>query len=110
MGMTAPEQPPPELMMMLAGQGPPGMGGPPGIGGPQGPPQPEQPQGPRSSVELIAAAIDLLRGYPEVEQDQEDLAVAAQVIAALQKLLAKQQREADTATGVGPAARFLRRG
>ncbi len=103
MGMIAPEQPPPELMMMLAGQGPP-MQAPPGMG----PPEPEQP--PRSSADLIAAAIDLLRGYPEVEQDQEDLAVAAQVIAALQKLLAKQQREADTATGVGPAARFLRRG
>lgn len=101
MAMTAPEGgPPPELMqMMMAGQGP-----PPGMGGP--------PQGPQfgTSAELIAATIDLLRGYPEVEQDQEDLAVAAQVIAALQKLLAKQQREADTATGVGPAARFLRRG
>lgn len=109
MAMTAPEGgPPPELMqMMMAGQGPPpGMGGPP-----QGPP-PGAEQGPQfgTSAELIAATIDLLRGYPEVEQDQEDLAVAAQVIAALQKLLAKQQREADTATGVGPAARFLRRG
>jgi ABC-type uncharacterized transport system YnjBCD substrate-binding protein len=83
---------PPELMAAMGGGG-----GPPGGGGGGSP------------ADFLRDLIEHARAYQDVEQDPEDLAVVAKCIAALQQLMAKNQKEADTATGVGPAAKFLRK-
>ena len=101
---------PPELMAMLqAGGGgmPPGMD--PGMmGPPQGGP-PVGPEAPPDTSTFLAELIDHARQYDEIERDPQDLAVMAKVIAQLRQLMAAQQKEADAAMGVGPAAKFLRR-
>jgi hypothetical protein len=100
---------PPELLAMLTG----GAGGEPepddaaldeqfGIGG-------EEEESPGSPADALRDVLGGLQGYMDVEQDDEDLAVAAKVFAQLQSLLAKQQKERDAALGVGPAQRLLRR-
>lgn len=97
---------PPELMAMMQGGGmpPPGMAmGPP----PMGPEMEEGP--PQDTASFIQDLIEHARQYDEIERDPQDLAVMAKIIAQLRQLLAAQQKEADAAMGVGPAAKFLRR-
>lgn len=97
---------PPELVAMLqAGGGPPAPGP---MGPPQGGPSFGPGQGPDSAA-FLEGLIDHARQYDRVERDPQDLAVMAKVIAMLRQLMAAQQKEADQALGVGPAARFLRR-
>jgi hypothetical protein len=74
-------------------------------GAPMGPPQ----GGGGSPAEIIREILQVADQYRQAEQDDEDLAVMAKIIAQLQTLLAKQQKEADQALGVGPGAKFLRR-
>jgi hypothetical protein len=104
---------PPELLAMLTG----GAGGEPelddaaldeqfGIGGEEE----EAEESPGSPADALRDVLGGLQGYMDIEQDDEDLAVAAKVLAQLQSLLAKQQKERDAALGVGPAQRVLRRG
>lgn len=78
-----------------------------GQGGPE--PGGTGPQGGSDPASALRALIQGARAYMEIEQDDEDLAVAAQVITLIQKLLAKNQKEADAAMGVTPASKFLRR-
>jgi ABC-type uncharacterized transport system YnjBCD substrate-binding protein len=82
---------PPELMAAMGGGPPPGGGG----GG--------------SPADFLRDLIEHARAYQDVEQDPEDLAVVAKCIAALQQLMAKNQKEADAAVGAGPAAKYLRK-
>lgn len=101
---------PPELMAMMQGGGAPPMGGPgmppPGMGGPGGPPQPP----PQDETSYLKGLIDQMRQYQDYETaDDEDLATVAKCMAAIQGLIAKQQKQADMATGAGPAAKFLRK-
>lgn len=95
-----PEGPSPELLAALGGAGPP-QGG---VVGPQGQPTPSG--GP---LEALRAAIEAMDSYRMAEQDEEDLAAAAKVIAAIQQIIAKQQKEQDAATGVSPAVKMMRR-
>lgn len=98
---------PPELMaMMQAGGMPPGLEDPM-MGPPQG--GPPVGGGAPDTATFIEELIAHARQYDEIERDPQDLAVMAKVIAQLRQLLAAQQKEADTAMGVGPAAKFLRR-
>lgn len=71
----------------------------------------EEQESPRSSnpVDILRQAIQLVKMYTYLEEDDEDLAAATQVMAKLQAILAKQQKEANIATGVTPQAKFLAR-
>lgn len=53
--------------------------------------------------------MDLWNEYLKAETDDEDLAVASDLQAKTQKLLADQVKAVDTATGAGPGARMLRK-
>ena len=57
---------------------------------------PAEPDAPAADgPQLLRDAIDVIREYLSVEQDDEDKAVAEQVTTLIQKLLAKQQKEQD---------------
>jgi fructoselysine-6-P-deglycase FrlB-like protein len=80
------------------------MGGPP-PGPPPGPPG----GGGSETASFLREVIQHLNGYREIEQDDEDLAAVAKVMAMLQQILAKQQKEQDAAFGSSPASKVLRR-
>lgn len=94
------------LMALMAG----GPGGPPGLGGPGGPPPDQGPpdQG-GDPVDILQKMLDLYQQYMQVEPDEEDKAVAADCGAKIQKLLAKNQAQADAAMGTTPAHKFMRK-
>lgn len=103
--------PPPELLAMLAGRG-----GPPGAGpvptGPGGPPggQGEAPEGnERQAVTFLRQAIDAIQQYLRVEPDDIDQQAAMKVMAGLQQILAKEQKDMESAVGITPQVRFLRK-
>jgi hypothetical protein len=56
--------------------------------------------------EALTAALDALQDAIDAEADQEDIQVMLQCQAKLQQILAKNQKEADSAMGgsLGPAA------
>ena len=87
---------PPQLAAML------GRGGAPAAPGGPGGDMPSAAQ----AVQDAIAAVDIAR---QVENEPEDVAVLAKILADLQKLLAKDQQEDDAAMGVGPAQKAMRR-
>lgn len=100
MANMAPDIPPELAAMLGGGGGPPSPGPAPAATGQGGGPSAAE------AVQDAIAAVDIAR---QVEQDQEDLAVLAKIMADLQKLLAKDQQEDDAAMGVGPAQKAMRR-
>lgn len=93
-----------------------GPGAPPPPMAPAGPP--EAAEGPAASPtspqsgdknDMLRQAIDVLTAYKVEEQDDEDLAMVAKIVADIQKLLASQQKLADQAIGAGPGAKFMRK-
>lgn len=60
-------------------------------------------------LDSLRDAISSLQAYLEAEQDDEDLALATKLVAQVQQLLAKNQKETDTAMGFGPGEKFLRK-
>lgn len=58
---------------------------------------------------VIREMQDLARAYMDVEDDEEDRLEMEKVTTSLQKLLAKQQKDMEAATGTTQGARFLRR-
>lgn len=107
----APPGLPPELMMALMGGGaPPGLAGPggppPGLGPPPGP---DSDAGAMSAGDHLREALKHIDAYRSQETDDEDLAAAAKMIAALQGLFAKQQKEKEAAMGTSPAIKGMRR-
>ncbi len=61
------------------------------------------------STDLRRQAAAAVQRYLEAEQDDEDLAVGTKLLAGIQQLLAKQQKEADGTLGVGPAEKYVRK-
>lgn len=96
--------PPPELLAMLAGA----QGAPPGAapGGP--PPMPEGPQF-KDPAEALRDLFQLVQSHPylQMESDDADLAQLQKILSSMQDLLAKNQKQAESAMGVGPAQKFL---
>ena len=87
-----------------------GMGG--GMGGP--PPSIELPgaeaAAPASSPgETLQSAIDAMQSYIDGEKDDIDKQVALEVQAKIQSLLAKSQKEMESAQGVTPVHRGMAR-
>jgi hypothetical protein len=107
--------PPPELMALLAGGGGPGgpggpPGGPPPGPGPQGAAGPGGPPGgERQAVTFLRQAIDAIHQYVNVEPDDIDVQAAMKVMAGLQQILAKDQKDMESAVGITPQVRFLRK-
>lgn len=60
-------------------------------------------------LDFLREAIGSLQEYMKAEQDDEDLALATKLVAQAQTLLAKNQKEADGALGIGPGEKFLRK-
>jgi hypothetical protein len=77
------------------------------VGGPP-PPSVSSPQNGDPS-DTLRHIIDLWNVYLQEEIDDQDLAVASDLQARTQKLLADQQKQVDQATGAGPTARVIRR-
>jgi hypothetical protein len=61
------------------------------------------------AADAARQAIDLVRTALESEQDDEDLVMLQKVMSDLQSYLAKQQKLSDTALGMGPGDKFLRK-
>jgi hypothetical protein len=53
------------------------------------------PEPSRDGSSILDEVLSLLSEYQDVEQDAEDLAEGADIVARIRKLLAKQQQEAD---------------
>jgi hypothetical protein len=112
MPQAPPGAPPPGLMEMMAGGGGPSAG-------PQGPPNPAQagpsgrPPGPQMSNEeqrkLLEEMIKIADVYRAVNTDPETLAAVTKVVNDLMKLIAMEQKQLDSAVGVGPQQKMLRR-
>lgn len=64
---------------------------------------------PSDPTEILRQAIEMVKEYLNTEKDDEDLAAASKVIAALQSILAKQQKETDAAVGITPQSKYMRR-
>lgn len=97
----------PDLGALLAGAGP-GPGGPPP--GMMGPPPAGPPAGPSGQpVDDLKGLVDLVHQLIGKEPDEEDKAVLAKCLSALQNLLAKDQREQDTAMSGATSPRVLRK-
>ncbi len=96
---------PPQIAAMMGGGGP---GGPPPGMGPGGPPSGGD-SGDHPAIQFLKVAMDNLQKYEQAEKDPEDQAVAAKVYALLRALLAKDQKEADAATGASPAVKYVRK-
>jgi hypothetical protein len=90
--------PPPELAGLLGG----GPGGPP----PAGPPDEG---GGGSEIEILTEALDVLMQYLQVASDDIEKAKAMKAANIVQDLLATNQKEAETAGGIGPAQRGMRK-
>ena len=107
---ATPDGPPPELMALLAGGGGPGgPGGPPPGAGPGGPPPSPGGGGERQAVQFLRQAIDALQQYIGVEPDDIDTQAAMKVMAGLQQILAKDQKDMESAVGITPQVRFMQR-
>jgi len=90
---------------MMGGPAGPGPGGPPpGAAGPS-PTSPTK----GDHTDRLRDAIESLTAFKIEEQDDEDLALADEIIAKCQKLLANNQKLADQAVGAGPGAKFMRK-
>ncbi len=63
----------------------------------------------KDPVEALRILVDGLKAYLEIEPDDEDKNQAAQCLAKLQALLAKNQKQEETALGVSPAAKYVAR-
>lgn len=61
------------------------------------------------NVDNLRAALRAVQSYMEEEQDDEDLAVAAKIVAQIQGLLSANQKLADQAMGMGPGAKYIRK-
>jgi hypothetical protein len=112
----------PNIAALIGGGGgaPMGPGGPEGPMGPGGPPMgPEAPtgppggpgedEGPGDPVSILREMVDLARTYLDVEQDDEDLAAMTKVLSQLQKYLADEQKQAQTAMGISPQQKAMGR-
>jgi len=113
----------------VAGAGAPPVGPDPGMGGPPVgpdpsapamgplPPLPEAPAPEEGGGEgdeaahsaTISDVVKQLTGIMDEEADPEDKTTLAGVIAKLTALKAKEQKEADTAMGIGPKEKHMRR-
>ena len=90
---------PPELAAMLGGGGgDPMAGGPP----PEGPPE-----GGGSEVDILSEALDVLMQYLQVASDDIEKAKAMKAAGIVQELLASNQKEQETAAGIGPAQKGM---
>lgn len=99
MGAPAPPMggPPPELMAMLAG-----------AGAPPGPAAPEAPSF-KDPSEALRDLFELVKSHPylQMETDDADIAQLHKILTSMADLLAKNQKQAETALGVGPAQKFM---
>lgn len=83
-----------------------------GGGAPAGPPQSIQIPGgdsggdPTSMMEEVKSLLDRII---QVEPDHEDKLLIEKMLTEAQQYLASQQKLEDTATGVGPGAKLLRK-
>jgi hypothetical protein len=60
-------------------------------------------------VSILQQMIELAMRYQEVEEDPEDRATMAKLLATLRQYEANEQKERDQALGAGPAVKFMRR-
>lgn len=101
----------PALLAQLgAGGGDPMGGAPapaPADAAPAGPDITSDSQG--DNNDNLRQAVSAIRAYMEGEQDDEDLAAAADIVSKIQKLLAAQQKLNDQAMGAGPGEKFVRK-
>jgi hypothetical protein len=114
----APAGPPPGMDPM--GAPPPGGGGlPPELAGllgggpegaPPGGPPPEEAGGEGGSeVDILSQALETLMEYLTVASDDIEKAKAMKAAGIVQELLASNQKEQETAAGIGPAQRGMRK-
>lgn len=83
----------------------PEQGGPPEAGPP--PSLSSQPDG--SNLDALREAIDRLQTYMHGEDDDQNIAKAAKLLAGLQDILAGEQKLTESALNVSPQAKFLAR-
>jgi hypothetical protein len=76
--------------------------------GPGGPGAPEAPQF-QSPADAIRDIFEYVRNHPylQMETDDADLAQINKIISSLSDLLAKNQKQAEAALGIGPAQKFM---
>ena len=99
--MGAPGDLPPELAGLLGGGAPPG--GPEGLP-PEGPPEEE---GGGSEVDILSAILDQTMQYLQVASDDIEKSKMMKAAAIVQDLLASNQKEMETAAGIGPAQKGM---
>lgn len=97
--------PPPGLLALLAARGG-------GDAAPAGPPpdvagQPDNDE--QEPIAILKQMIQLGGKYIAVENDAEDKATMAKLVATLHQYLAKDQQDAEGALGGGAATRVLRK-
>jgi hypothetical protein len=114
--MGPPAGPPPGMDPSMAGGVPPGGGGlPPELagllgGGPEGAPPggpPEEAGGGGSEVDILSQALETLMEYLTVASDDIEKAKAMKAAGIVQELLASNQKEQETAAGIGPAQKGM---
>jgi hypothetical protein len=91
---------PPELAGLLGGGAP--LGGPAGLP-PEGPPE----EGGGSEVDLLSSMLDTAMQYMQVASDDIEKSKMMRAAAIVQDLLASNQKEAETAAGIGPAQKGM---
>lgn len=85
---------------------------PPGPGPAPAPPA-EEPgpsqtsSGDGSNLDFLRMMIEAGSKYNEEEDDDINIAKVSKILAALQQILAEEQRTSESALGVTPAAKFL---
>jgi hypothetical protein len=96
MSMMQPEQagPPPSIDVSGAGGD--------GLGAPHGPDRGDH-------SDALNDAIAAIEEFISDETDEQDIALAREIMAKLAKLRSSQQELVDKATGAGPGARLLRK-
>lgn len=60
-------------------------------------------------MQMIQTAIEALRAHNDQENDPEDAALISKTVAALRGVIAKRHKEKDTAMGIGPKEKHMRR-
>jgi hypothetical protein len=88
---------PPELAGLLGGGGP-------GEAPPEGPPEEG---GGGSEVDILSEALEVLMEYLSVASDDIEKAKAMKAAGIVQELLASNQKEQETAAGIGPAQKGM---
>ena len=88
---------PPELAGLLGGGGP-------GEAPPEGPPEEG---GGGSEVDILSEALDVLMEYLTVASDDIEKSKAMKAAGIVQELLASNQKEQETAAGIGPAQKGM---